>query len=401
MSRNCLQLIPPLLAAIALWLLPGVTAAAGRVALVIGNDRYDAAPRLNNAANDARGIAEALRGDLGFTLVGGAAQIDRNRGQALDLLERFRRESAGADIALFYFAGHGVAESGENWLVPSDDRTIAFREDVPLHALSQQAVLDRMQARVNVMVLDACRNNPLPSRAGGRSASRGLQPKGGPRGTLVAYAAGAGEVALDGNVASNGLYTRELLKRIRMPGQRLDDLFRAVGDAVYAASGQRQNPAIQDQLRDGAVYLLPGGSGAAPGPALVQQPVPDAERLAYEAAQAVNSLAGWQSFLNSYPDGVYASAARVQMSAITPVASPAFEAAPARKPKCEGLTQAQCTFVGIVDSCELGGTGHKIENGRVTINGSVIGHVNAAGKVVDNGGRVITELTKSYENNCR
>lgn len=397
MPRIRLQLIAPLFAALTLWLLPGLAEAAGRVALVIGNDRYDSALRLNNAANDARGIAEALRGDLGFTLIGGGAQIDRSRGQALDLLERFRRESAGAEIALFYFAGHGVAEGGENWLMPSDDRTIAFREDVPLHALSQQAVLDRMQGQVNVMVLDACRNNLLPSRNGGRSASRGLQPKGGPRGTLVAYAAGAGEVASDGSS-----YTRELLKRIRTPGLRLDDLFRAVGDAVYAASGQRQNPAIQDQLRDGAVYLLAGGSGAVPSSTLVQQPAPDAERLAYEAARSVNSLAGWQSFLNSYPDGTYAAAARVQQSALTLAApDPAIEAAPARKPKCEGLSPAQCRFVTIVDTCALGGTGHTVENGRVTINGRVVGHVNAAGKVVDNGGRVITELTKSYENNCR
>ncbi len=301
-------------------LLSGLAEAATRVALVIGNDQYVNSPMLRNAANDARGIADALRGNLGFTLIGGSAHIDLNRGQALDLLEQFRRQSEGAEIALFYFAGHGIAEAGHNWLMPSDDRHIAFREDVPLYALSQQAVLERMNGKVNVVVLDACRNNPLPYRNGGREASRGLQPTGGPRGTLVAYSAGEGEVAADGSS-----YTQELLKHIRTPGLRLDDLFRRVGDSVYAASKRRQNPQIKDQLRDGLVYLMPS-----PNPVTQL----DADRLSYEAALASGSPQGWQAYLKRYPNGAYAGVAEVQLAALSrlspsPAPAPTPTAVPA------------------------------------------------------------------------
>ncbi len=294
-----------------------------RVALVIGNDRYINSPKLTNAVNDARGIAEALRDDLGFTLIGDSAQVDLSRAQALDRLEQFRHASATADIALFYFAGHGMVQAGENWLLPSDDRSIAFREDLPVHALSQATVLERMKGNVNVMVLDACRNNPLPSREGGRGdATRGLQPIGGPRGTLVAYSAGVGEVASDGTS-----FTRELLKRIRTPGLRLDDLFRTVGDAVYDASDRRQNPAILDQLRDGAVYLLP---------AIPVSLSPDAERLAFEAAQSSNTEASWAAYLKHYPAGAHAGVAAVQLAALSP---PRPDPGPAPAPSNEWLSR--------------------------------------------------------------
>ena len=159
-------------------------AAAGkRVALVIGNDDYRTLPDLRNAGTDARAVGGRLQ-ELGFNLVGGGVHQNLRRGQMLDLMREFGKEIGHSDtVALFYFAGHGVGGiGGDNWLIPVDDSDIQVQEDVRYYSISVGDVLRQLEGRgkgVNILILDACRNNPLPSRARGGESTRGLGADGG------------------------------------------------------------------------------------------------------------------------------------------------------------------------------------------------------------------------------
>jgi uncharacterized caspase-like protein len=185
----------------------------GRLALVVGNSAYDRAPALKDPLNDAQDIAERLR-LLGFQLVGNKAQLNVRRDQFARLIRELGRSARSGDTLLFYFAGHGVAYGSDNWLLPVDDRDIQTQEDVPDFAVSTRSVVERMEERgagTNLLVLDACRDNPLPART--RSATRGLTRINVPSGTFVLYAASQGQTAIDGD-GRNGLFTSILLERI-------------------------------------------------------------------------------------------------------------------------------------------------------------------------------------------
>jgi hypothetical protein len=156
-----------------------------RVALVIGNSAYRSIPRLANPTNDARLIGDTLKA-LGFTLIGGRAQLDLDKGKFEAVLSDFGRQIRGADVALFFYAGHGIQLSGMNWLVPTSARP-QTESDVPVQMVDANTVLRYMDgagARLNIVVLDACRNNPFaedvsPGRTAGLSEP---QPQGsGPR----------------------------------------------------------------------------------------------------------------------------------------------------------------------------------------------------------------------------
>ena len=192
---------------LAVWLAGSGAAAmaAGRVALVIGNGDYARFGELANPANDARAMARKL-GELGFTLVGGDAHVDvtrRTMGRLLGDLEHALAEAEPAagsgTTALVYYSGHGVAEAGSNWLVPVDDADMEFREDVPTFAISVRDVTRRLEGRgggVNILILDACRNNPLQSRRRTKGAgSKGLSRMDAPSETVIVYAAAPGRVA--------------------------------------------------------------------------------------------------------------------------------------------------------------------------------------------------------------
>ncbi|WP_161776211.1 SUMF1/EgtB/PvdO family nonheme iron enzyme [Polycyclovorans algicola] len=320
-------------------LVAGQATAAKRVALVIGNDSYQTSPKLQNARNDARAVAGALS-EIGFTLSGGQAHLDVSRGDLLRLVRDFTGSLSSDDIALFYFAGHGVAGGGENWLLPVNDGEIRFQEDVPDYAVSAQSVLQRLEVRgggINLVILDACRNNPLPDRRRSVGATRGLQRMQAPFGSFIVYAAGLGEAALDGR-GSNGLFTQELLTRIRTPGLRVDDLFTQVRNAVRSASGSQQTPWSESSLPD-VFYLVPG----AQPPALAAAPALDprlAEEAAFKAAQAANSVEGWQIFQRRYPNSAYAATAEIQLAALTRPRPQPQPTQPQSRPQLQTPSQA-------------------------------------------------------------
>ena len=201
-------------------------AAERRLALVIGNDAYAGAP-LRNAVSDARAIAAALR-DVGFRVT---LAENANRATLAAAVVKFEESLTPADVALFFFAGHGMQLAGENYLIPTDytgDSTAAAR----FTALGTTQLQESLQkARVSLIVLDACRNNPYSSQRG----SVGLAPIDA-RGSLVAFATGAGQTASDNAGSVNGLFTQELLNALRLPNLGIRDTFYQVRQRVFAAS---------------------------------------------------------------------------------------------------------------------------------------------------------------------
>lgn len=229
------------------------TARERRVALVIGNDRYPGPMGLQNARRDAAAIAAELSA-LGFETT---HVEDATRARFIRALETVSSTLTPDDIALFYFAGHGAQIQGENYLVPVD-YTGTTEQGLTLDAISASQVQRWLErARVSILVFDACRNNPY---AGQRSSGRGLAPMEA-RGSLVAFATGAGQTANDNPAGKQGTFTGALLESLREPGLSLREVFFRVRQRVYEISRGQQFPAVYDGLL-GDVILRPATAGA-------------------------------------------------------------------------------------------------------------------------------------------
>ncbi|MBV8926366.1 MAG: caspase family protein [Bradyrhizobium sp.] len=244
---------------------PSPAAAGKRVALVIGNSAYRNVARLDNPAKDAALIADTLSA-IGFILVGGGAQLDLDKDAMADVVQRFGRQLDGADVALFYYAGHGVQVAGQNYLVPVGANPTR-QTDVDWQMIEVNKVLNQMQAsgtRLNLVILDACRNNPFGGR-GLRATGGGLAQMQAPDGTVIAYATQPGAVAQDGS-DGHSPYTKALAETIRRPGLSIFDAFNAVGVAVKHATGDAQQPWLSSSPIDGTFYFVP------PAPQTQSQP---------------------------------------------------------------------------------------------------------------------------------
>lgn len=207
-----------------------------RVALVIGNSAYPASPLLN-PTNDARAMAAKLR-SLGFEVHAyeNLSHKDMNRA-----ISRFGEDLGKGGVSLLFYAGHGMQVKGRNYLIPVDAE-IRSEASVRNEAVDVDQVLEQMDAArtgLNIVILDACRNNPFERRF--RGASGGLASMDAPKGTLIAYATGPGKVASDGSGA-NGLYTSEILKVIEEPGLRIEDVFKRVRLNVARETNDEQLP---------------------------------------------------------------------------------------------------------------------------------------------------------------
>lgn len=237
----------------------GPAYAERRVALVVGNSAYRNITPLDNPAYDASLIAETLKG-LGFSLVGNGAQLDLDKNALDQAVQDFGRQIQGADVAMFYYAGHGVQLRGSNYLVPINANPTR-EADVDFQMLDVNVVMNQMQSsgtRLNLVILDACRNNPFGGR-GLRSTQSGLAQMRAPEGTLISYATQPGNVALDGT-DGHSPYTRALAETIRRAGLDLFETFNEVGLAVKRSTGGSQQPWVSSSPIEGKFYFagLPG-----------------------------------------------------------------------------------------------------------------------------------------------
>ena len=226
--------------ALVLWSASNAASAdARRIALVIGNGDYTKFADLHNPVSDAKAMANKLR-SLDFTLVGGQAHVDvghQDMARLFGTLENDLAQSSGAETtALVYYSGHGVAVDNQNWLVPVDDGHITHREDVPKYAIGTNSMmrdLERAGGRLHILILDACRNNNLPSRYGTKSSSvKGLvkveTDEGDEAGKVIVYAAAPGKVAYDGRRGDLSPFTKTLIEEIDEPGRRVIDVMMTV-----------------------------------------------------------------------------------------------------------------------------------------------------------------------------
>jgi TPR repeat protein len=236
---------------------PAVAQSAGderRIALVVGNFEYGHVPRLANPGNDATLIATTLQ-QLGFTLVGGAAQENVDKTHFDKLVQDFGRAIQGADVALFYYAGHGMQVGGSNWLVPTDANPTR-PQDLEFQMVNAELVLKQMNGagtRLNLVVLDACRNNPFGA-LGDRAVQGGLAQMRAPEGTMISFATQPGNVAADGTGA-NGPYATALAASMRKPGLDIFHVFNQVGLTVKRVTDGAQQPWESSSPIDGEFYF--------------------------------------------------------------------------------------------------------------------------------------------------
>jgi len=352
-------------------LLMALQAEAARLALVVGNDNYQHATKLHNARNDATSIARELEAaGFGVTRV-----LDATRDQMDDALGGFLRRVQKGDEVVFFFSGHGSQPPnlGPHLLPvdirPTDNRVIE-RNGQSLERLTDEL---NQRARFSLVIIDACRDDPLRETSAGRSIAPGssltrIEP---PKGSLVIMAASKGQQALDrlsnSDPVPNGLFTRELIKHMRTPGLSAVEMLRRVRSSVETAAegvNHRQRPALMDESSSD-FYFYPGGSAAlapAPAPAPVIPPAPapvspsaapapgaggeassaQREFEAWEAALRADSRAAFEAFLRQHPGGRYADRARARLAtygaaAPAPAAAPATAAAaaPANNPAAE------------------------------------------------------------------
>jgi len=278
-----------LLILLAVVAMAGPAAAEPRVALVIGNSNYSGdLPKLPNPANDAALMAATLK-KLGFDVVQvGNADLNQMKKALADFGTRLAAEGPQA-VGLFYYAGHGLQIAGENYLIPVDAKIKAANE-VDMEAVSATLVLKQLNFAgnaLNIIILDACRNNPL-SR-GMRSADQGLARMDAPMGTFIAYSTAPGSTAADGT-GKNSPYTLALSKAMQKPGIAIEEAFRDARVDVLAATGNQQIPWESSSLT-GAFEFAPGAktaetqtAAAAPAPAPVPTPAPQPQPAAQAPA---------------------------------------------------------------------------------------------------------------------
>ncbi len=275
-----------------------------RAALVIGNSAYKVDP-LKNPANDAEDMAQTLR-VLGFRVT---LRKNADRRQIVSAINEFGQELKKGGVGLFYYAGHGVQSKGRNWLVPIGAH-IESEGELEFETVDAYRVLALMEEagnRVNIVILDACRNNPF-ARAF-RSPARGLAQMEAAKGSFIAFATAPGSVAADG-LRRNGLYTEQLLASLKHPDSDIDKVFRRVTAEVSRATGNKQVPWISSSLT-GDFYFRVDVQVTVTAPSSILGPEPASIELAFwESIKSSTNPADFEVYLRQYPDGHFAGLAR-------------------------------------------------------------------------------------------
>jgi hypothetical protein len=295
------------------WFSSDPALAGKRVALVIGNSAYQNVARLGNPANDAAAMTETLK-EAGFDVVDSRRNL--NIADMRRAFRDFSDKARDADVAVVYFAGHGIEVDGANYVIPVD---AALERD--LDVFDEAFSLDRILATIEpakqlrLVILDACRLNPfaktMKRTIGSRGVGRGLaRVEPNSPNTLIAFASKADSIASDGD-SKNSPFTSALVKHIATPGLDLRKAFGFVRDDVLRSTSNRQEPYVYGSLGGDDVPLVPAK------PVLTAPANPQADiRRDYEFALQLGTREGWNAFLTQVPDGYYANLAKGQLNKI-------------------------------------------------------------------------------------
>ena len=327
-----------------------------RIALVIGNGNYQQPdlPKLANPTNDAEDIARALRG-FGFDVIERKNQTLEGMNQAI---AEFGSKIGGSEAALFYYAGHGIQVKNQNYLIPVNAR-IESEASVPYQGVNLNQVLDEMdngKSGANIVMLDACRNNPITGKF--RSGqTRGLaSPGSAPKGTVIVYATDPGNVASDGS-GRNGLFTAGLLTAFKGKDLTLDGVLTAASAEVEKASGQTQTPYVNGPktLQKNFHFQVTVEPGRG-----------EIEKTFWTSIERSNDAADFEAYLQKYPNGSYKALAENRLKKLradqrAPAATP-----PAAPPHAGFAAGSSSAFDGrwaVTLVCEDVGEGGKVAKG--------------------------------------
>lgn len=296
-----------------------------RIALIIGNSAYKTISELKNPKNDAELMARTLE-EVGFEVVSAFDADYRDMRKAVKLFGRKLRVAGEDTVGLFYYAGHGVQANGTNYLIPLRTE-IDSQSDLNLEALDADDILRQMEDagnRLNLVILDACRNNPFKGTA--RSGGRGLARMNAASGSLIAFATAPGQVAADGE-GNNSPYTEALVAAIKQPGLAVEQVFKQARIEVGRKTGKRQTPWEESSL-EGDFFFVPRLESALsilsnpkqqkfePAPVLNK-----AERV-YNQIKDSDNVEVLEIFIEQFPDSIYSKFARAKIKSLEPKTSP-------------------------------------------------------------------------------
>ena len=289
---------------------PGdATVTEQRVALVIGNAAYRVDP-LDNPVNDARLVAQSLR-QAAFSVT---LQENLDRSSLVEALREFGQRLGENTIAVLYYAGHGLQLRDRNYLIPVD-ADIRNEDEIPIAGVDLGFILGRMasaRSRVNIVILDACRNNPFADRGGPRA--QGLAQMDAPVGTLLAYATAPGRLAADSGSGggANSLYATHLARALLTPGLPVEHVFKRVREGVVRDTNQLQVPWESSSLQ-GEFAFVPGVAETRTAAADVEAA---GEIAFWNSIQASGRADEYRSYLRQYPNGRYAALAQTRVAAM-------------------------------------------------------------------------------------
>ena len=294
---------------------------AKRIALVMGNDNYSHVSKLQKAGNDAVAMATELRA-AGFDVI---LHKDLNYRAMVRAMESLYGSITGGDEVVVFFAGHGVQIRNGSYLLPTDIDANSESE-VEKTAYSLNDIMEHLgqaKAAFSLVLLDACRDNPLKTKGRNVGAGRGLNPPDPPKGQMVVYSASRGQQALDrlsdADNHPNSVFTREFISRMRRPGLRLEELVREIQDSVERLArtvSHDQRPAMYNEARGNFYFFAPNAPAAALGGPAGTGPASEAlrEDRFWEDTKSAGNRDGFEAYLDQYPKGRYANLARANIN---------------------------------------------------------------------------------------
>ncbi len=285
-----------------------------RVALVIGNAAYKSSP-LKNPVNDANDMATTLKG-LGFQVI---LRVNSNRRQMVEAVREFGTLIKRGGVGLFYYSGHGVQSRGKNFLIPVG-ASVDAEGDLEFETMDASMVLAQMDEaanRVNIVVLDACRDNPFARSF--RSTAKGLAQMDSAKGSFLAYATSPGSVASDGD-GRNGIYTKHLLASLTKSDTKLEEVFKRVRLEVAKETGNKQIPWDASSVLGDFYFRSPVQTTDTVRPSPVVAPEMSAaqrEDAFWTDAKAAGNKEAFEAYVINYPTGRYANLAKANIARLS------------------------------------------------------------------------------------
>ena len=295
---------------------------AKRIALVMGNDNYTSVSKLQKAGNDATAMARELK-NAGFTV---QLHKDLNYRGMVRAVEAFTNNITGGDEVVVFFAGHGVQIRNGSYLLPTDIEANSESE-VEKTAYELLALTDKIseaKPAFSLVMVDACRDNPLKSKGRNIGNARGLSAIEPPKGQIVVYSASRGQQALDRlsdkDPNPNGVFTREFITQMKKPGVRIEDIMRSVQDSVETLAksvSHEQRPAVYNEARGNFYFFGPTAVQVAP-PVAAELNTSQREDGFWSDAKAAGNKEAYEAYLESYPAGRYVNLAKANIARLTP-----------------------------------------------------------------------------------